>query len=73
MDQAAAAQYRQVIRTETPKENVNRDLEQVERFRGIAKRLIPQTAVFRKDTLDWKWDVNVLTSSEVNAVVHARR
>ena len=67
MDQAATAQYQQVIQTETPKGNVNRDPKQVERVRGIAKRLIPQTAVFRKDALDWKWEVNVLTSSEVNA------
>jgi predicted Zn-dependent protease len=67
VDQAAAAQYRQVIQTETPKGNVNRDPKQVERVRGIAKRLIPQTAVFRKDALEWKWEVNVLTSPEVNA------
>jgi predicted Zn-dependent protease len=67
MDQAASAQYGQVIQTETPKGNVNRDPKQVERVRGIAKRLIPQTAVFRKDALDWKWEVNVLTSSQVNA------
>ena len=67
VDQAAAAQYRQVIQAETPKGNVNHDPKQVERVRGIAKRLIPQTAVFRKDALEWKWEVNVLTSPEVNA------
>ncbi len=67
VDQAAAAQYQKVIKTETPKGNVNRDPQQVERVRGIAKRLIPQTAVFRKDALEWKWEVNVLTSPEVNA------
>src|SRR5215831_6958083 len=67
MDQAAAAQYQKVIRTEKPKGNVNSNPEQVERVRGIAKRLIPQTAVFRKDAVDWKWEVNVLTSPEINA------
>lgn len=67
MDQAAAAQYQNVIQQQSPKGNVNRDPKQVERVRGIAKRLIPQTAVFRKDALDWKWEVNVLTSSEINA------
>ncbi len=67
MDQAAAAQYQNVIQQQSPKGNVNRDPKQVERVRGIAKRLIPQTAVFRKDALDWKWEVNVLTSPEVNA------
>jgi predicted Zn-dependent protease len=67
LDKAAAAQYQQVIQTETPKGTVNRDPKQVERVRGIAKRLIPQTAVFRKDALEWKWEVNVITSPEVNA------
>jgi len=67
MEKAAAAQYQQVIQTETPKGNINRDPHQTERVRGIAKRLIPQTAVFRKDALDWKWEVNVITSPEVNA------
>ena len=67
LDKAAAAQYQQVIQTETPKGNINRDPHQTERVRGIAKRLIPQTAVFRKDAVDWKWEVNVLTSPEVNA------
>jgi predicted Zn-dependent protease len=67
LDKAAAAQYQQVIKTETPKGNVNRDPKQVERVRAIAQRLIPQTTVFRKDAPDWKWEVNVISSPEVNA------
>jgi predicted Zn-dependent protease len=67
LDKAAAAQYAQVLQTETPKGNVNHDPKQVERVRGIATRLIPQTAVFRKDALEWKWEVNVITSPDVNA------
>jgi predicted Zn-dependent protease len=67
LDQAAAAQYQDVLKEQTPKGNVNKDPQQVERVRGITKRLIPQTAVFRKDALDWKWEVNVLTSPQVNA------
>jgi len=67
MDKAAAAQYQKLIQGETPKGTVNKDPKQVARVRGIANRLIPQTAVFRKDALEWKWEVNVLTSSEVNA------
>ena len=67
MDKAAAAQYQQIVQTESPKGNLNRDPRQVERVRGIARRLIPQTAVFRKDAPGWPWEVNVLTSPEVNA------
>jgi predicted Zn-dependent protease len=67
MDQSAALAYQKVLQAQNPKGNVNRDPQQVERVRAIAKRLIPQTAVFRKDALDWKWEVNVLTSPEINA------
>src|SRR5262245_59899319 len=67
LDKAAAAQYQQVIKTESQKGNVNRDPKQAERVRGIAQRLIPQTAVFRKDALNWKWEENVIASREVNA------
>ena len=67
LDQAATAQYRQVLQEESPKGNVNRDPQQAERVRGIAKRLVPQTTVFRKDATSWKWEVNVITSPEVNA------
>jgi predicted Zn-dependent protease len=67
MEKTAATEYQQLIQAETPKGNVNKDPRQTTRVQGIAKRLIPQTAVFRKDALDWKWDVNVLSSPEVNA------
>ena len=67
LDKAAALEYGKVIRTERPKGNVNRDPVQTERVRGIAKRLIPQSAVFRKDALGWAWEVNVITSPEINA------
>src|SRR6266446_10171346 len=41
MDQAAAAQYQSVLKEQSPKGNVNKDPQQVERVRAIAKRLIP--------------------------------
>ena len=37
------------------------------RVRAIASRLIPATGAFRNDAPGWKWDVNVVTSTEVNA------
>jgi predicted Zn-dependent protease len=67
LDKAAAAEYQKVIQRESPKGNVNRDPRQTERVRGIARRLIPPTAVFRRDAPDWAWEVNVITSPEVNA------
>ena len=67
MDKSAATAYTQVIQEQSPKGNVNKDPKQVARVRAIATRIIPQTAVFRKDAPSWKWEVNVLTSPEVNA------
>jgi hypothetical protein len=49
MDQSAALAYQKIIQEQTPKGAVNRDPQQVARVRGIAKRIIPHTAVFRKD------------------------
>ena len=67
MDQSAALAYQKVLEEQSPKGNVNRDAQQVERVRAIARRIIPQTGVFRKDAPGWKWEVNVLTSPEINA------
>ena len=67
IDQSAALAYQKVLQEQSPKGNVNRDPQQVERVRAIARRIIPQTGVFRKDAPGWKWEVNVLTSPEINA------
>ena len=67
MNQSAAVAYQKVIKDQGTKGNVNRDPQQVERVRRIAARLTPQTGVFRKDAPGWKWEVNVITSPEINA------
>jgi Zn-dependent protease with chaperone function len=67
MNQGAALAYRQALTQANNKGAVNRDPEQVKRVRGIAARIIPHTAVFRKDAPGWAWEVNVISSSEVNA------
>jgi Zn-dependent protease with chaperone function len=67
MDQSATAAYQNVLKEQGAKGAVNRDLQQVERVRRIASRLTPQTGVFRPDAPGWKWEVNVITSPEVNA------
>src|SRR5262245_51807559 len=67
MDKGAALAYRQELTKADQKGAVNRDPEQVKRVRGIAARLIPQTGVFRKDAPGWAWEVNVISSPEVNA------
>ena len=67
MDRAAVDAYGQVIADARKKNQLNSDPAQVERVRGIAKRLIPNTAAFRPDAPAWKWEVNVISSQEVNA------
>ena len=67
MDQSARAAYQNVLKEQGAKGAVNRNPQQVERVRRIAARLIPQTGVFRKDAPGWTWEVNVITSPEINA------
>jgi predicted Zn-dependent protease len=67
IDQSAAEAYGKVIAEAGKKNQLNRDSAQVERVRGVASRLIPSTAAFRADAPRWNWEVNVITSAEVNA------
>jgi len=53
MDQSAAAAYQKVLRSRGPKGNVNKNPQQVERVRGIAKRIIPQTGVSGRNAPGW--------------------
>ena len=67
MDQGAVEAYGKVMQEAQAKGLLNRDPQQVQRVRAVAQRLIPQTAAFRQDAPAWKWEVNVLTSKEINA------
>lgn len=67
IDQAAREQYTALIAKERQKGTLNRNPAQVERVRAVANRIVPQTVNFRPDARAWAWEVNVLTSPEVNA------
>jgi predicted Zn-dependent protease len=64
---SAQKAYQQQVGGASAKGQVNRDPAQVARARGIAQRLIPQTAAFRADAPGWAWETNVLTAKDVNA------
>ncbi|MDB5798569.1 MAG: family peptidase [Paucimonas sp.] len=67
IEQAATQEYGKLLAAEQKKGNVNRNPAQYNRVRTISSRLIQQVPAFRPDALKWKWEVNVLTSPEVNA------
>ena len=67
MDQSAQAEYSQLMAQEQQKGALNRNPSQTARIRTIANRLIAQTPVFRPDARGWAWEVNVITSNEINA------
>lgn len=46
---------------------LNKDPKLLQRVQAIARRIEPQTAVFRRDAPGWKWEVNVIDSNELNA------
>jgi Zn-dependent protease with chaperone function len=67
MEQGAAQAYTQTVDQAKQKGVLNQNPQQVARARAVAARLIPQTAVFRPDAPGWKWEVNVISSKEINA------
>jgi predicted Zn-dependent protease len=64
---SASQAYQQLLAGAGKKGQVNEDPAQTARVRAIAHRLIPQTRVFRADAPGWQWEVNVISSKEVNA------
>jgi predicted Zn-dependent protease len=67
IEAASAKQYDLVLDEARQKGVLNNDATQVARVRAVAKRLIPHTAAFRPDALGWEWEVNVITSDQLNA------
>ena len=67
VDNMAAQSYLNTVKDADKKHKLNPDQQQTERVRTIAKRLIAQTGAFRPDALNWKWEVNVQESKELNA------
>ncbi len=45
------------------------DSPQLRRLRGIAARLIPQTARWNERARRWRWEVNLIGSAQINAFV----
>ncbi len=68
VEQQAAAQYQQVLgqaaqqRALGPENNA-----QVQRLRAIAQRIIPNSYSWNERARNWKWEVNLIGSKQINA------
>jgi len=67
LDKMAAQAYNKLQAESAKKGTLNTDAALTRRVRAIAARITPQTRVFRADAPAWKWEVNTITSKELNA------
>lgn len=59
--------YAQVIAEAKAQGKLNTDAKLTKRVQNIADRLIKKAPLFREDCKQWKWEVNVIDSDELNA------
>jgi len=67
MNAAAADAYKKTIAEAQAKGQLNTNPAHVEQVKRVVSRLIPNTGFFRPDAPKWAWEVNVLSTPEVNA------
>ena len=67
IEQSANKQYADLMAQADKKGKRNSDPAQYMRVRSIADKLIRQTTAFRQDATSWRWEINLLSSPEVNA------
>lgn len=67
MNAAAVQSYQQTLQEASAKGLLNRNAKQVARVSAITNRLIPAAGAFRPDSTGWRWEVNVISSKDVNA------
>lgn len=67
VEKSASQQYSQMMRGAAQKNALNVDRQQTERLRNIARALIPHSTRFNPDAAKWRWEVNLLSSRQVNA------
>jgi len=67
LNQMAAQSYDTLKSEASAKGVLNKDAAMLKRVRAITGRLQAQTNVFRKDAPGWQWEVNIMTSDELNA------
>jgi predicted Zn-dependent protease len=68
VEQAAAQQYAQMMRNAADQRALGPDNHpQVQRLRAIAQRIVPFTENWNPRARQWRWEVNLLGSKDLNA------
>ena len=67
IEKGAAQAYAQEVQKARQAGKLNADPALTARVRAVAQRLIPPTATFRSDAPGWKWEINTLATSDMNA------
>lgn len=67
VDRQAALGYAQIASAAMKAGSLNADATATERVRFIAKRLIEEVTIYRPDAKSWQWEINVITSPDLNA------
>ena len=68
VERSAAQQYAQMLAEAAEKNALApKDNAQVRRLRGIAQKIIPFAQEWNPRARDWRWEVNLISSSQVNA------
>lgn len=67
IEKGAQEAYAQELQKARDKGALNADRATYDRIQRITQRLIPQTTIFRPDAGQWKWEVNVQQTDDVNA------
>ena len=68
VERAASQQYLQML-DQAGRQNalVSKDNAQVKRLRAIAQRITPFAAVWNPRAQEWRWEVNLINSDQINA------
>ena len=59
--------YKEAIRNAEKNNKLNNNKELLDRVKNISYKLIDEVTIFRDDAKEWKWEINVEESEEVNA------
>lgn len=67
VNQMYAQSYQKTVGEATSKGELDKTSTDARRIQAIADRLIAQAPNFRPDSAQWKWEVNLIKSDELNA------